>query len=272
MSVSDVSIPRVTDIPTFERFLWALTMLLATALAAMVLWRKNYRAYPFFFVYILALLIQGIVGAASYRLWGFGSVSAYKVAWATQIVVIMARALAVIEICRRVLAKYPGIWALGQRIFLAMAFFVLAYSWAVGGHSWQVAALSLDRGLELAMATSILALFLFIRYYDVGMQPADRLLSIGFFLFSCVLVLNDTIMERWLTPYSALWNLVGTASFLVSLVLWNWALRRTQPRATVQPKLLSENLYSSLTPEINARLKALSERLGHFWYPEGKKT
>lgn len=247
-------------------------MLLATALAAMVLWRKNRKAYPFFFVYILALLIQGIVGAVSYRLWGFASVIAYKVAWATQIVVIIARALAVVEICRRVLAKYLGIWALGQRIFLAMAALVLVYSWAVAGYSWQVAALSLDRGLELAMATSILALFLFIRYYDVGIEPADRLIAIGFFLYSCVLVLNDTIAERWLTRYATLWNLVGTASFVASLVLWNWALRHTQPRATVEPKLLSENLYSSLTPEINARLKALSKRLGNFWYPEGKKT
>ena len=262
----------MTNIAILERFLWALTMLFATVLAAMVLWRKNYKAYPFFFVYILTLLAQNLVFALSYRLWGFGSVIGYKIAWGTQIVVIMARALAVVEICRRILAKYPGIWALGQRIFLAMAFLVLVYSWAVGGHSWQVAALSLDRGLELAMATSILALFLFIRYYDVGIEPADRLLSIGFFLFSCVLVLNDTIMERWLTPYSALWNLVGTASFLVSLVLWNWALRRTQPRTTMEPELLPENLYSSLTPEINARLKALSGRLGHFWYPEGKKT
>lgn len=262
----------MTNIAILERFFWALTMFLATVLAAMVLWRKNYKTYPFFFAYILALLAQNLVFAVTYRLWGFGSVIGYKIAWGTQIAIVMIRALAVVEICRRILAKYLGIWALGQRIFLAMAALVLVYSWAVGGHSWQVAALSLDRGLELAMATSILSLFLFIRYYDVGVEPADRFLSIGFFLFSCVLVLNDTIMERWLTPYSALWNLVGTASFLVSLVLWNWALRRTQPRATTEPELLPENLYSSLTPEINARLKSLSERLGHFWYPEGKKT
>ena len=267
-----LAFPAVTDIATLERFLWALTMLLATALAAMVVWRKNYKAYPFFFVYVLALLTQNLVFAVSYRLWGFGSVVGYKVGWATQIVVIMARALAVVEICRRVLAKYLGIWALGQRIFLAMAALVLVYSWAAGGHNWQVAAVSLDRGLELAMATSILALFLFIRYYEVPVEPTDRLLAIGFFLYSCVLALNDTIAERLLTRYATLWNLVGTASFVASLLLWNWALRHTQPRTTIEPKLLSSNLYSSVTPEINARLKALSERLGHFWYPEGKKT
>ena len=262
----------MNDIAIIERFLWGLTMLLSTVLAGMVLWRKNYKAYPFFFTYILALLAQNLVFAVSYRIWGFGSVIGYKIAWGTQLVIVMIRALAAVEICRRILAKYPGIWALGQRIFLAMAILVLAYSWAVGGHSWRVAALSLDRGLELAMAASILALFLFIRYYHVGVEPADRLLAIGFFLFSWVVVLNDTIMERWLAPYSSLWNLVGTASFLVSMVLWTWALRHTQPRTAMEPKLLPADLYSSLTPEINARLKALSERLGHFWYPEGKKT
>lgn len=262
----------MTDIATLEGFLWALTMLLATALAAMVVWRKNYKAYPFFFVYVLALLTQNLVFAVTYQLWGFGSVIGYKVGWATQIVVIMARALAVVEICRRVLAKYLGIWALGQRVFLAMAALVLVYSWAVGGHNWQVAAVSLDRGLELAMATSILALFLFMRYYEVSMEPADRLVATGFFLYSCVLALNDTIAERLLTRYAALWNLVGTASFVGSLVLWTWALRRTQPRAIVEPGLVSKNLYRSLSPAINARLKSLNERLGHFWGAEGEKT
>lgn len=263
---------QMTNIPALERFLWAITVLLAAALAAVVLWRKNYKAYPLFFTYVLALLMQAVVASESYRLWGYGSLIAYKVGWGTQIVVIMARALAVVEICRRILTAYPGIWALSQRIFLAMAALVLVYSWAVGGHSWQVAAITLDRGLELAMATSLLGLFFLIGYYQVPVEPTDRLLAIGFFLYSCVVVLNDTIAERWLTRYTTRWNLVETASFVVSLVLWNWALHRTQPRTAVESELPPENLYHLMSPAINARLKALNEQLSHFWHTEGEKT
>lgn len=259
-------------IDTPERFLWALTMLLAAVLVMVGLWRKSYRAHPFFFIYVLAFLAQNLVLAVSYRLWGFGSVISYRIAWGTQIGIVMVRALAVVEICRRTLRNYPGIWALGQRIFLAIAALVLVYSWAVGGHNWQLATLTLDRGLELAMATSLLGLFLFVAYYQVPVGSADRLLAIGFFLYSCVLVLNNTILERWLTRYATLWNLVGTGSFLGSLVLWNWALGRAQPRRSIEPQLLPGNHYRSLSPAINARLNSLNDRLCNFWRAEGENT
>lgn len=262
----------MTGIVSFENVLWAITMLLATGLAALVVYRKNYKAYPLFFAYILAMLMQNLLFALSYRLWGFRSAVSFEIAWGTQSVVIVVRALAVAEICRRVLAKYPGIWALGWRIFFAMATAVLVYSWTVGGHSWQLVAVTADRSLELAIAATVLGLFLFIRYYEVAIEPAARFLAIGFFFYSCFRVLNDTILERWLTHYITLWNLLGTVSFLASLLLWSWGLRRTQPQATAEPELLSESFYRAIAPEINFRLKALNEQLSRFWHVEGKRT
>jgi hypothetical protein len=55
--------------------------------------------------------------------------------------------------------------------------------------------MNLDRGLELAMATVIVLLFVFARYYEVGVEPAVRTMAIGFLLYSCFRVLNDTILE-----------------------------------------------------------------------------
>lgn len=262
----------MAEIHTFERVLWGFTVFLKAALVILLLYRKNYRAFPFFFVYALLNSLKSAALFESYRLWGFRSTVSFEIAWGTQSVVIVVRALAVAEICRRVLAKYPGIWALGWRIFLAMATAVLVYSWAAGGHSWQLVAVTADRSLELAIAATVLGLFLFIGYYEVAIEPAARFLAIGFFLYSSFRVLNDTILERWLTPYTALWNLLGTVSFLASLLLWNWGLRRTQPLATAEPELLSESFYRTIAPEINFRLKALNEQLSRFWHVEGKRT
>src|SRR6266571_5759073 len=233
----------MAEIHAFERVLWGFTVFLKAGLVILLLYRKNHRAFPFFFVYALLNSLQSAALFESYRLWGFGSAVSFDIAWGTQSAVIVVRALAVAEICRCVLAKYTGIWALGRRIFLAMAILVFVYSWAVGGHSWQLAALTADRSLELAIAATVLALFLFIRYYEVAIEPAARFLAIGFFLYSCFRVLNDTILERWLTHYTTLWNLLGTVSFLASLLLWNWALRETQPQATAGLELLSESFY-----------------------------
>lgn len=262
----------MAEIGSFERFLWVVTILLATGLAALVVARKNYNAYPVFFAYILATLTQNLVYVLSYRLWGFSSVIAFKVAWGTQCLVALARALAVAEISRRVLAKYEGIWALGWRIFLSTAALVLAGSWAIGGHSWQLVAVTADRSLEMAIAAGVAALFLFVRHYEVAIEPAVRNLGVGFFLYSCFSVLNDTILERWLAHYATFWNLLGTVIFIVSLLLWTWALRQTQPRVATRLALLPKNEYQSLSPAINARLNALNHQLGHFWHAEGKNS
>jgi hypothetical protein len=262
----------MSEILTLERLLWGFTFCLNLALVFLIVYRRNYRVFPFFFIYTLVDLLQGVILFGSQWLWGFNSTALFKIGWGTQSLVSVARTLAVVEICQRTLAKYRGIWALGWRIFLAMAGVVLAYCWVVGQHRWQLIPLTADRGLELAIAVAILALFLFISHYQVAIEPADRFLAIGFFLYSCFRALNDTVMERWLAQYVTLWKLLGTLAFLASLVLWMWAMRQTQERTPAEPELLPEDQYRVLSPAINARLRALNEQLGHFWHTEGKKT
>ncbi len=262
----------MAEILAFERVLWGLTVFLNVALICLLLYRRNHRVFPFFFVYVLLNFFQSIVLFEAYRVWGFSSAVSFKIGWGTYNVLSVVRALAVAEVCRRALAKYEGIWALGWRVFLAMATGVLVYSWTAGRHSWQLAAVSADRSLELAIAAAVLGLFLFIRYYEVEIKPAVKTLAMGFFLYSCFRVLNDTILERWLTHYTTLWNLVGTVSFLASLLLWSWALRQTHLQMTTAPELLSESFYRTIAPEINSRLKALNEQLIRFWHAEGKGT
>jgi hypothetical protein len=185
--------------------------------------------------------------------------------------VIMARALSVAEVCRHVLGKYRGIWGLGWRLSVAVAALVLAYSWAIAAHRWYLFAVSADRSIELAIAVGILLLLIFAHYYQVVIEPAPHFLAIGFFLYSCFQVLNDTILERWLRQYATFWNLLGTVAFLASMLLWGWALRLNRQRATSHPQLLPGGHYRLLSPAVNARLKALDQQLGHFWRG-GEKT
>jgi len=262
----------MTGILGFQNVLWAATMLLAIALATLVFWQRSYKAYPLFFTYILAVLIQNLVFVLSYRLWGFSAGVTFRITWSAQGLVTLARALAVAEICHRILAKFRGIWGLAWRLLLAAVAFISLYAWTVSRGRWQFVILNLDRGLELAMATVIVLLFVFVRYYEVRVEPAVRALAIGFFLYSSFRVLNDTILEGWLHRYATLWNLLGTLSFLASMLLWTWAFRRKQPETAFEPEFVRENLYRTLTPEINARLREINEELSHFWHAEGKRT
>jgi hypothetical protein len=146
------------------------------------------------------------------------------------------------------------------------------YAVAVARGNWALGILNMDRGLELAMATVIVLLFLFARYYEVDVEATVRTLAIGFFLFSCFRILDDTIFENWFLSYREFWNRLGALAFVASLLLWAWALRRTQPRTGDKPVMLSASLYQWMAPEINSRLKTLNENLGQFWYARRNRT
>jgi len=262
----------MAGIATLEKALWALSVLLKTGLFALLLYRKNHRVYPYLFTYVLITLMQSAVLFATYRVWGFNSPTARNVAWGVQGLVIAARALAVAEICRRVLARYRGIWALAWRVLLATAVLVLVYAWAVSRPNWQLAILSTDRGLELAIAVAIVILLLFVKYYEIIVEPTVLYLSIGLFLFSCFSVLNNTILENLLHSYATLWNLLGMLAFIASLLLWIWAVREKQPETPLEPELIPQGAYHALVPEINYRLKALNEQLSQFWRVEANRS
>lgn len=262
----------MSGIASLESALWGLSICLSVGLIALVFYLRNYRVFPLFFCYLLVNLAQGSALLFSNWLWGSNSSASFRVGWGTESLVVAARAFAVAEICRRILAPYRGIWGLGWRMFLTAAGLVSVYAWIIGGHSWSLAAVTAHRGLELAMAVAILALFIFTNYYQVVVEPAAQALAVGFFLYSCFEVLNDTVLERWLKHYAPLWNLFGTLAFLASLLVWTWGLRQRQERMTSEPELLPEDRYRTLSPAINARLKSLNERLGHFWGAEGERT
>src|SRR5260370_30718480 len=103
-----------------------------------------------------------------------------------------------------------------------------------------------------AAAVSVLPL-LFARYYDIVVGPPLRLLAAGLCVYSCVSVLNDTILERWLTRYVYLWNALGMVAFLSCLLLWSWAFRKSGPQAIAAPLFLDCSVYLKIIPEMNWR-------------------
>ena len=156
-------------------------------------------------------------------------------------------------------------------MLLAVVILLLFYSSASARLNWQLAVLYADRGLELTIAVAIVTLFLFVRYYEIEVEPAARSLAIGFLIYSCFSVLNNTILENWMHRYATLWNVLNTFAFMASLLLWMWALRATQPPTAAAPELLSDSVYRTLAPEISLRLKALNEHLSQWWYAEAKR-
>jgi hypothetical protein len=254
-----------------EQVLWGVNVVVGIFLFALLLARENYRVYPVFTGYIFVNLAQAASFYFASRRWGYSSRNMWLFGWSSEAVVTVARSLGVTELCRHMLARYQGVWGLAWRVLCAAALVVLVYSSFAARRKWEMALPAVDRSLELSIAVAVVLLLLFVRYYEVPATAADRYLAAGFCLYSCFSVVNNTFLDRYLYPYSELWNLLGILSFLASLLLWTWAVRKPQTGPRTENVVLESGAYESLAPEINARLRALNEKLGRFWKPKGPR-
>jgi len=252
-----------------EHILWPVNVAVGVILLVLLIARENYRIYPVFTGYILVNLAQAASFYIASRRWGYSSRNMWLFGWSSLAVVTIARALAVTELCRHMLARYRGVWALTWRVLCAAALLVMVHSSFAARRQWELALPAVDRSLELSIAVVIVMLLLFVRYYEVPANASDRSLAVGFCLYSCFSVVNNTFLDRFLYHYAELWNLLGILSFLVSLLVWTWALRKPLKESRIEEPLLGADVYESVTPEINARLRALNEKLSRFWKPKG---
>jgi hypothetical protein len=94
------------------------------------------------------------------------------------------------------------------------------------------------------------------------MDHLDRSLCLGFCLYSCFCVINDSIYDKWLLGYLNLWSFLGALTFLASLLLWLEAARAYSETAPAQvPVIVPKELYGKLSSELNIRLRLLNEHL-----------
>ena len=251
---------------------WALTSITEVILLVYVARRRVFHSHPLFSAYILIAILQSGLMAATYGIWGTQSFRVWLIFWFSQAVVEIARFTAMAEVARRVLCPYSGIWALGRRVLMVAAGGVLFYAALLSRDYWYSLPLNVDRGVGLAGAAVIVTLLLFARYYGLPMSNLDRSLCIGFCLYSCFTVINDSILEKWATSYLNLWSFLGAFTFLASLLLWLGAVRAYSETAPArEPVLVPKDFYGELSSELNVRLRLLNEHLNQLLNSGGQR-
>lgn len=253
----------IADIGKPELYAWGLCFALQVGLLGLMILRRSYATFPAFTAYVAGNVTQSVADFFIFRYWGFNSRVAFAASWSIGAVLVLLCTAAVLEICRQVFAKYRGIWAVIWRTLVTGIALVSILSMTLSKRGFDYGILYADRAVGLSEAVAIVALLVFARYYRVRSQDPIRSLAIGFFLYACFQVLNDTLLEALPKAYSPLWNLLGTVAFICSVLVWGWGLRRfAQP--TTAPEMLPAGIYHELSPEVNRRLDMLNDRLGQF--------
>ena len=241
---------------------WALTSTLELGLLVQLLRRKLGQVYPLFFAYLVSTILQSIAVAVLYRASNLDKVTTWDIAWSTQGVVVFLRGLVLLELSRKVLSGYVGIWALARVILLGVAAFVIAYDLLLSQDQWRWLIMNGVRGLELAMAAVIVTMLMFARYYRIPVHPMQRSLAVGLCLYSIFYVVNYSLLERVLQEYAVVWNFLGIFAFIASLLVWIAAVTRySESEAVAFPTVISPELHGKLSAEVNTRLLLLNRQL-----------
>src|SRR5216684_8567498 len=164
------------ELGRFTEWLWAVTAIGQALLLCLLVTRKNASSYKAFSVYIFMTLAQSGLLFVAIKRWGFSSSVAWRIGWATQFLVLGARAFAVAELCRHILGRFRGVWLLARWILLICGTAVLLYALLAANHQLKLLLSSAELGLELAAAAVIVTLLLFARYYDIAVAGPVRLL------------------------------------------------------------------------------------------------
>jgi hypothetical protein len=259
------------EIGTLETVAWGLCFTLQIALLCLIFIRRHYRHFPAFTVYLVGTIAQGVTQFELYRHFGYLSEISRIGTWTVQAVVTLLRCVAVLEVCRHVFAGYRGIWALICRVLL--------FSVPLGAVLTMVSSTSrldtrifyADRAASLATSMVIVVVVLFARFYQVDALEPTRSIAIGFFLYSCFTLINNTVLETWWSAYGPMWTFLETCAFIACLLVWGWALRNA-PVIVEPPQPIPADVYQDLSLEVNRRLSALNDRLRRIDRPKEPRS
>ncbi len=270
-----------------EIFLSWSTVSFEIAVCGFVFARKVQRTLPLFAAYACVLLACTIGVWLTYVFSGFDSLTSYYAYWSSVLLDGAARSLAIAELCRYGLRAYRGIWALVWRLLATLSALLLVHAlidtWGQP-HGIAIYGTTLERDLDLASILIFAALFLIRKYYGIALAPLQRWIAAGICLLCTVDVIGNTILRNLLTgPLFSwflesqralwpalkpqimrvydLWSTVHLFSFMFSMAIWCYAMRKPVPAASESPTLLPTKVYREVSPAINLRLATVNTML-----------
>jgi hypothetical protein len=208
----------------------ALEVLLICRLSLDKIWRR----YPYFFAYVVFVIVQTVVLYAIFRL-----ARSFYVPWYLNsgMVNLWARFLVVWEVFRHTFPSRSSLRRIVSGGFTAALLLVgtllAAMTWGIQtyGRSHSVYR-ALDRSFGFAQAVLILLVLIVARYYHVELGRNVWGMAVAFGMYSSLSTANSAFVDmfHFFFPY---WALIGPLSLVVMLTMWTWSVWTFYPNPVV---------------------------------------
>ena len=214
---------------------------LLAVVGGVMLWRKAYRNFPLFFVYILSQLLRFVILFSAYRA---GDRVLYREAFLRLEVVDAVLSFAVIyELFARTFRAYEGIRELGWMLLrwasavLVVIALLVAFSQAGGDKDPFLEGLfALEMGINVVKGG--LLFLLFVLHAGLGLQWGRQAfgIALGFGLLTSIALASVTLRYHYGKELNVALSLIKSAAYDCAIMVWLGALIRPDALRSAAPR------------------------------------
>src|SRR5216684_2756896 len=194
----------------------------AIGVAGLLIWRKLYREFPFFFAYVSSSVIIPVVRVSvsgHYRLF-------VEVYWATDIVYALLALLALHEIFRRVFIAFFSKWWFSL-LFPCSALAILAIATVYHTAHLPVQAnrvmsliVSLGIAVNLVQATLFLLFCSLVAFHSVRWRNYPFGIIVGFAVIAAGGLGGNWAISEFGKRFTTLWSYSTSVAYIFAVLLW----------------------------------------------------
>jgi hypothetical protein len=184
--------------------------------------------------------------------------------WISAFVLSFLRLFITLEICERVLQKYPALKALVWRIIASLAIVLLSWTFyfAIRNfHHIPRLILTFQQTTDVSFALLLLTLIGIGVYYRMRIPQLYREILIGSCIYSAVQVVDSELGRHTGYLPNSVFDFAQRLTYNLMLAIWAWAVWRWGRDTTPPPELISQSTYDDLSPQIHDRLRDLNDKL-----------
>ena len=236
--------------------------IISGGLAIILLRRKAHREFPFFFSYVSASILFGLLRAFvanNYRLY-------FEIFWTTEAIYIVMALLALHEVFRKVFAAFyekRWFWLFFPIVVIAIS--MLAVIYRLGSpprEANQVISLIISLGMSVHLVQALLFVLFFVLVWfnGIGWREYPFGIVMGFAVIAIVSFSVQWARSEFGTKLNMAWTYAPPVAYIVAVILWlNTFLRPPEPepqwRLKITPEQLQEEIrqYTKILGKLRGR-------------------